>query len=113
MDAIGHVLLRVYADAPPENPNIDWLSRPGTTFFTKGAQAVYDVRGGNVSIFCLDNRQPQLLLNMVESGQAPRRQRLRADRFVLQMNTRPRRWNFAGQLESNPIREGEAFDLAD
>ncbi len=114
MDALGHVLLRVYADPPPDNPNMDWLSRPGTTFFTKGDQALYDVRVGQISIFCVEpGRQPQLLLNMVEPGSAPRRQRLKADRFVLQTSARPRRWNFEGQLDSGVIREGEAFDFVD
>jgi hypothetical protein len=114
MDALGHVLLRVYADPPPENPNMDWLSRPGTTFFTKGDQALYDVRAGQISIFCVEpGRQPQLLLNMVEQGSPPRRQRLKADRFVLQTSARPRRWNFEGQLDSGAIREGEPFDFVD
>ncbi len=85
MDAIGQVLLRVYAESSQDNPDQDWLSRPGTTFFTKGDQAQYDVREGQISI----------------------------DRFVLQTNTSPRRWNFEGQLDSATIREGEPFDFSD
>ncbi len=115
MDAIGSVLLRVYAPPPPDNPGLDWLSRPGTTFFTRGDQAEYNVSDGLISIFCHGpTRQPQLLLNMVEGPNSrPRRQRLRADRFVLQTNAQPRRWNFEGQLESNAINEGEPFDFID
>ena len=111
MDAVGNVLMRVYADPPPENPNMDWLSRPGTTFFTRGDHAVYDVRGGQMSISSNDGRRPQLLLNMVEPGDPPRRQRLRADRFVMQTNTTPRRWNYEGELKADAIRDGEPFDF--
>ncbi len=113
MDALGSVLLRVYADPPPDNPNIDWLSRPGTTFFTRGDQGVYDVPEGRIVISSLPGRQPQLLLNMVDVGSPPRRQRLKADRFVLNTNTIPRRWYFEGQLESNTLRPGEAFEFQD
>ncbi|MCC8180900.1 MAG: hypothetical protein LIP23_08340 [Planctomycetes bacterium] len=111
MDATGAVILRVYADPPPENPNIDWLNRPGTTFFTRGDQAVYDVADGRIVISSQVGSQPQLLLNMVDPGSPPRRQRLRADRFILNTNTVPRRWFFEGQLESNTLRDGEAFDF--
>lgn len=111
MDAIGSVLLRVYAEPPPENPNMEWYLRPGTTLFTRGDQAVYDVPKGEISIFCLDNhRQPQLLLNIVEGSGSPRRQRMKADRFVLK-TTPPRSWNFQGQLDSSAIRDGEPFDF--
>ncbi len=111
MDAIGGVLLRVYADPPPDNPNIDWLNRPGTTFFTRGDQGVYYVPDGRIEISSLPGRRPQLLLNMVDTGRPPRRQRLRAERFVLNTNTVPRRWSFDGQLESNTLRDGEAFEF--
>ncbi len=113
MDALGAVLLRVYADPPPDNPNIDWLSRPGTTFFTRGDQGVYDVPEGRIVISSLPGRQPQLLLNMVDAGSPPRRQRLKADRFVLNTNTVPRRWYFEGQLDSSTLRQGEAFEFQD
>ncbi len=111
MDAVGAVLLRVFADPPPENPNIDWLSRPGTTFFTRGDQGVFDVPEGRVVISALPGRQPQLLLNMVDEGSPPRRQRMKADRFILNTNTMPRRWYFEGQLDSRTLREGEAFEF--
>ncbi len=113
MDAMGGVLLRVYAEPPPDSPNIDWLSRPGTTFFTRGDQAVYDVPEGRIVISSIPPRQPQLLLNTVDAGRAPHRQRLKADRFVLNTNTVPRRWYFEGQLESNTLRSGEQFEFQD
>ncbi len=112
MDAVGNVLLRVYADPPANNPSLEWFRRPGTTFFTRGDQALYDVRGGEIAIFCHDNRQPQLLLNIVDENGSSRRQRLKADRFVLHPNTQPRRWNFVGEMESNTIGEGEPFDFS-
>lgn len=113
MDTVGGVLLRVYADPPPENPNIDWLSRPGTTFFVRGDQGTYFVPEGRIEISALPGRRPQLLLNMVDSGSPPRRQRMRAERFILNTNTMPRRWTFDGQLDSNTLREGEAFEFID
>ncbi len=113
MDAVGGVLLRVYAEPPADQPNIDWLSRPGTTFFTKGDQAVYEVPEGRITMSAMPGRQPQLLLNMVEPGSAPRRQRMKADRFVLNTNTIPRRWYFEGQLDSKTMQAGEPFDFID
>ncbi len=113
MDAIGGVLLRVYAEPPPDNPNIDWLSRPGTTFFTRGDQGVYYVQEGRIEISSLPGRRPQLLLNMVDVGRPPRRQRLKAERFILNTNTVPRRWSFDGQLESSTLRDGEAFEFTE
>ncbi len=112
MDAIGNVLLRVYAEPPPNNPAMEWYLRPGTTFFTRGDQAAYDIQGGEIAIFRHDNQQPQLLLNIVDPGGTSRRQRLKADRFVLHPTSRPRRWNFEGNMESTTIRDGEAFDFA-
>ncbi len=112
MDAIGNVLLRVYAEPPPENPSMEWYLRPGTTFFTRGDQATYDIQGGEISIFRHDNKQPQLLLNIVDGAGSSRRQRLTADRFVLHPNAKPARWNFEGNMESTTIRDGEAFDFA-
>ncbi len=111
MDALGNVVLRVYADPPAENPGVDWLSRPGTTFFTRGEHAVYDVPMGRISIASASPRRPQLLLNIVEGNDPPRRQRLRADRFVLQNNTTPRRWNYEGELNADTIPDGEPFDF--
>ncbi len=112
MDAMGNVLLRVYAEPPPENPSMEWYLRPGTTFYTRGDQATYDIQGGEISIFRHDNKQPQLLLNIVDGGGISRRQRLTADRFVLHPNAKPARWNFEGNMESTTIRDGEAFDFA-
>ena len=37
----------------------------------------------------------------------------KADRFVLNTNTVPRRWYFEGQLESNTLRSGEQFEFQD
>ncbi|MDR3211926.1 MAG: hypothetical protein LBU79_08435 [Planctomycetota bacterium] len=113
MDATGSVLLRVYADPVAGLPETDWMNRPGTTFFTRGDQAVYDVPEGRITMSALTGRQPQLLLNVVEDGLSPRRQRMRADRFVLNTNSIPRRWYFEGQLESSTLRPGEPFGFID
>ncbi len=113
MDAVGAVLLRAFAEPPPDQPDMPWLNRPGTTFFTKGDQAVYDVPEGKITMSALPGRQPQLLLNMVDSGSLPRRQRMKADRFVLNANTIPRRWYFEGQLESATLRSDEPFDFTE
>ena len=113
LDARGGVLLRVFADPPPENPNIDWLNRPGTTFFTRGDFGVYDAQRGEITVSSLPGRQPQLLLNVVDTGRPAQRQRFKADRFILNTNTTPRRWRFEGQLESNNLRDGEPFEFVD
>lgn len=113
MDATGGVLLRVYADPPPDQPNIDWLNRPGLTFFTRGDHAVYEVPEGRIVMSSLPGRQPQLLMNTVDVGRAAYRQRLKADRFILYPNTVPRRWNFEGQMESNTLKPGEPFEFQD
>jgi hypothetical protein len=114
MDATGNVLIRTYADPPPENLNIDWLSRPGITFFVRGDQGVYLVREGRIEVSCPPGRRAQLLLNMVDDGGGmPRRQRMKADRFILDANSRPRRWTSDGQLESNAMAYGEAFEFLD
>ena len=111
MDALGGVLLRVYADPPPDNPNIDWLSRPGLTFFTRGDHGVYHVQEGRIEVSSLPGRRPQLLLNTVDAGRPPFRQRFRAERFIL--NTASRRWTLEGQQEINTLRDGEAFEFVD
>ncbi|MDR1611552.1 MAG: hypothetical protein LBT97_02085 [Planctomycetota bacterium] len=113
MDAVGGVLLRVFAEPAPGQPESDWFNRPGTTFFTRGDQAVYDVPAGRITMSALPGRQPQLLLNLVDPGSTPRRQRLRADRFVLNANAVPRRWFFEGQLDSSTLQPGEPFDFLD
>jgi lipopolysaccharide export system protein LptA len=114
MDATGSVLIRVYADPPPGNPNIDWLSRPGTTFFTRGDLGIYLVREGRIEVSSLPGRRSQLLLNVVdEGGGTPRRQRFKADRFILDSRSVPRRWVSEGQLESGPIGDREAFEFVD
>jgi hypothetical protein len=114
MDAFGNVIIRAYADPPPENPIIDWLSRPGITFFIRGDQGVFLVREGRIEVSCHPGRRAQLLLNMVdEGGGIPRRQRMKADRFILDTNSLPRRWTSEGQLESNAMSYGEAFEFLD
>jgi hypothetical protein len=113
MDAQDNVVLRIYAEPPLDQPNLDWLSRPGATYFIKGDRAIYEVLEGRITMSSLPGRQPQLLLNVIDLGSAPQRQRMKADRFVLGTNTRPQRWYFDGQFESSPIRAGEPFDFVD
>jgi hypothetical protein len=114
MDSRGGVLVRFYADPPPENPNIPWLSRPGATFFTRGDQGAYLVREGRMEVSSQPGRRSQLLLNLVDDGGGqPRRQRMRADRFILSTNSTPRRWTSEGQLESNAMGDREAFEFID
>ncbi|MCC8190288.1 MAG: hypothetical protein LIP77_06570, partial [Planctomycetes bacterium] len=111
MDASGNVIIRVYADPPPENPQIDWLSRPGTTFFCRGDHGEFYVQESRLEMSGSPGRQPQLLLNVVDSGRPPHRQRMQADRFIL--DPRTRRWSAHGQQDSSTIREGEAFEFRD
>ena len=113
MDALGNVIIRVYADPPADNPNIDWLSRPGTTFFTRGDRGEFFVQENRIEISGSPGRQPQLLLNVVDAGRAPHRQRMKADRFILDTGVMPRRWSFHGQPESSTIRDGEPFQFVD
>jgi lipopolysaccharide export system protein LptA len=112
MDAFGGVVIRSYADPPPANPGLGWLLRPGITFFTRGDQAEFLPREGRIVISSQSNRRCELLLNVVDEGSPPRKQRLRADRFVLNTNTMPRRWTSEGRLESQPLGEGEPFEFA-
>ena len=112
MDARGGVLIRSYADPPPDNLGLTWLSRPGITFFTRGDQAEFLPREGRIVISCQPGRRSELLLNMVDEGSPPRKQRLKAERFVLDTSSMPRRWTSEGQLESQPLGEGEPFEFS-
>ena len=106
------MVIRSYADPPPVNPGLSWLLRPGITFFTRGDQAEFLPREGRIVISSQSDRRCELLLNVVDEGSPPRKQRLRADRFVLNTNTMPRRWPSEGRLESQPLGEGEPFEFA-
>ncbi len=112
MDATGNVVLRVYAQPPAGNPGLEWSRRPGTTFFTRGDRAVYDVPTGEMSISSAAPGRPQLLLNTVgDGGGNPSRQRLIADRFVLHSSAVPRRWNYEGELIADAIPDGAPFEF--